>query len=232
MSAPAPDTGTSRPRAPERRSRGDGPALLILAALTYLPLLLARRGRLDADTKQYLYLDPGGLLGSAANLWNRRVSGGTVTHQNIGYLWPMGPYYWVTNTLGIPDWIAQRLWMGSIMFAAAAGAYWLFRSLWRDRTAAVVGGLAYGLSPFVLGHVTGQSALLLPFAALPWLIVAVRNALRADPWRWAAVFALVTATAGSLNGSSIFFVLFGACLWIPIGKNNSLISPAVTKNIN
>jgi len=195
--------------------RGDGVALAVLAAITYLPLLVTNRGRLNADTKLYLYLDPGGLWSSAADLWNDRVSGGTVTHQNIGYLWPMGPYYWLTDVLGVPDWLAQRLWMGTIMFAAAAGAYWLFRSLWQDQRGATVGAVVYGISPFVLGHITGQSALLLPFAALPWLIVAVRNALRADPWRWAAVFALVTTTAGSLNGSSIFFVLFGAVLWIP-----------------
>ena len=202
-------------RAPSGWRRGDGVALGILAALTYLPLFLANWGRLDSDTKQYLYLDPGGLLASAPHLWNRQVSGGTVTHQNIGYLWPMGPYYWLTDILGVPDWVSQRLWMGTIMFAAAAGAYWLFRSLWQDQRAATVGAIVYGVSPFVLGHITGQSALLLPFSALPWLIVAVRNALRADPWRWAAVFALITTTAGSLNGSSIFFVLFGAVLWIP-----------------
>ena len=57
---------------------------------------------------------------------------------------------------------------------ASTGAYFLFRALWGDRRAAVVGGLAYGLSPFVLGHITGQSALLLPFSALPWLISSTR----------------------------------------------------------
>jgi arabinofuranan 3-O-arabinosyltransferase len=196
-------------------ARGDGIAVAILAAVTYVPLFLSHHGTLDADTKQYLYLDPGGLLGSAANLFNTRTAGGTVTHQNIGYLWPMGPYYWVTDRLGFPDWVGQRFWMGTIMFLAAAGAYFLFRSLWGDRRAAVVGALAYGLSPFVLGHITGQSALLLPFSALPWLIIAARNTLRGDPWRWAAVFALITTTAGSLNGSSTLFVIFGAVLWIP-----------------
>ncbi|MFM8305081.1 MAG: alpha-(1-_3)-arabinofuranosyltransferase family protein [Actinomycetota bacterium] len=205
--------GTS-PATP-RWDRRDGVVIGVLALVTYGPLFLTNWGRLAADTKLFLYLDPGNLFAGATRLWNRRVSGGTVTHQNIGYLWPMGPYYWLTDVLGLPDWIAQRLWMGTIMFVAAAGAYWLFRSLWSDRRGAAVGAVVYGVSPFVLGHITGQSALLLPFSALPWLIVAVRNALRADPWRWAAVFALVTATAGSLNGSSIFFVLFGAVLWIP-----------------
>jgi arabinofuranan 3-O-arabinosyltransferase len=210
-------TATARPDGHARSGpdRRDGLALAILAAVAYVPLFLSHHGRLNADTKLYLYLDPARLLRSAPNLWNPRWSGGTVTHQNIGYLWPMGPYYRVADALGVPDWAAQRCWLASILFAAAAGAYWCFRSLWRDRWAAVAGGLVYGLSPFVLGHITGQSALLLPFAALPWLVWAVRNALRADSWRWAAVFALVTTTAGSLNGSSIFFVLTGAMLWIP-----------------
>src|SRR5436305_240321 len=80
---------------------------------------LSRHGRVVADIKQYPYLDPGGLLGSAAKIWNPRYSGGTVTHQNIGYLWPTGPYYWLTDALGIPTWVAQRFWFGSILFAAA-----------------------------------------------------------------------------------------------------------------
>ena len=193
----------------------DGLVAALIAAVAYIPLFLTHWGELNADTKLYLYLDPAGLLRSAPNLWNESWSGGTVTHQNIGYLWPMGPYYLLTDWLGMPDWIAQRLWLGSILFAAAMGAYVCFRSLWRERWSATTGAFAYGLSPFVLGHITGQSALLLPFVALPWLLWAVRNALRANPWRWAASAALITTTAGALNGSSILFVLAGVMLWIP-----------------
>ena len=169
----------SRPALALESRQGDAIALTVLAFLTYVPLFLTHRGRLNADTKQFLYLDPGRLLETAPNLWNLRVSGGTITHQNIGYLWPMGPYFWIGHLLGVPDWVTQRLWMGTIMFAAAAGAYFLFRSLWGDRKAATIGALVYGLSPFVLGHITGQSVLLLPVSALPWLIICVRNALRA-----------------------------------------------------
>ena len=85
---------------------------------------LLRRGRLRAaarsphrgwsvaDTKSYLYLDPGGLSTRAWSMWDPNIGVGTVTHQNIGYLWPMGPWFWAFEQLGVPDWVAQRLWLG------------------------------------------------------------------------------------------------------------------------
>ena len=41
----------------------------------------------------------------------------------------MGPFFWLADALGCPDWIAQRLWLGTISLAAALGARWLFRRL-------------------------------------------------------------------------------------------------------
>lgn len=202
-------------RPPQERLRG-ALDVAILAAVTLLPQLLGGRGRLNADTKQYLYLDPGELLERARNLWDPAVGGGTVTHQAIGYLWPMGPYYWVTDQLGLAPWVAQRLWIGGIQLVAALGALALFRHLTARHPAQVVGAALYGLSPFVLGHVTGQSGLLLPFAALGWLVWAMAKAVERGGWRWPAVFALVVTSCASLNGSSVFFVVLGATLWVPV----------------
>ena len=61
-------------------------------------------------------------------MWDPHIGMGTVTHQNIGYLFPMGPYYWVLDKLGVPDWVAQRLWLGSILFFAALGVLYLLRT--------------------------------------------------------------------------------------------------------
>lgn len=187
----------------------------ILASITLLPQLLGGRGRLNADTKQYLYLDPGDLLERARHLWDPAVGGGTVTHQAIGYLWPMGPYYWVTDQVGIPSWAAQRLWIGGIQLVAALGVLILFRHLGAGRVARLAGAALYGLSPFVLGHVTGQSGLLLPFAALGWLVWAMAHAVARGGWRWPAVFALIVTSCASLNGSSVFFVVLAATMWVP-----------------
>src|SRR5205085_1521539 len=82
----------------------------VLALVAYVPLLLTAPGKVGADTKQYLYLDPARLLTQAPSMWDPNVGMGTVTHQNIGYLLPMGPWYRFFDLVGVPDWIAQRLW--------------------------------------------------------------------------------------------------------------------------
>ena len=57
---------------------------LVLAVVAYIPLLANDVGRVAADTKAYLYLDPGRLLARAPYMWQPEVALGTVTHQNIG----------------------------------------------------------------------------------------------------------------------------------------------------
>lgn len=199
-----------------RRRRIGGTDALVLAALTVVPLALGGRGEVNADTKQYLYLSPLDLLDRARVLWDSRVGGGAVTHQAVGYLWPMGPYYALTDALGLPDWLSQRLWVGGLQLTAALGALALFRHLLPRSWVQVPAAALYGLSPFVLGLVTGQSALLLPFAALGWLVLTMALAVEAPlSWRPPAAFALIVATCGSLNGSSVFFVVLAAVLWVP-----------------
>ena len=103
-----------------------------LALVAYVPLLLTHRGMVGADTKTYLYLDPSRLLAKAPYLWDSGTGLGTVTHQTLGYLFPMGPYYWLMEQLGLPDWVAQRIWLGTILFAAGAGVLFLMRTMgWR-----------------------------------------------------------------------------------------------------
>ena len=108
-----------------RRRRRPAPADVAvwagLAVISYLPSFLTQPGKIAADTKQYLYLDPGRLIQSAISMWDPDVGAGTVTHQNIGFLFPMGPYYWLVAEAHIPIWIGQRFWMGSLFLAAGTG---------------------------------------------------------------------------------------------------------------
>lgn len=205
-----PATQTQRRPWSDRRP---SPGVLLLLAVSYIPLLLTKPGKVGADTKTYLYLDPGRLLSRAPYMWDPNIGLGTVTHQNIGYLWPMGPYYFVMDALGLPDWVAQRLWMGSIIFAAGMGVRWMLRELnWRG-TGVTVAAFAYALSPYILEYAARISVILLPFAGLPWLIGLAVRCLRRKDWASPAVFALVTLTVGGVNATSLVLVMVGPILW-------------------
>ena len=98
---PAVDGGPEpEPRAPGW-VRAAGFALLAL--LAYVPVLRSSPGRVAADTKTYLTLDPSRLLSRAWSMWDPNIGLGTVTHQNIGYLFPMGPFFWLGQAVGLPD---------------------------------------------------------------------------------------------------------------------------------
>ena len=194
--------------------RGPDPGTWLLAALAYIPLLATHPGMVGADTKTYLYLNPGKLLSRAPFLWDPGVGLGTVTHQNIGYLFPMGPYYAVMDWLGIPDWISQRLWMGSIIFLAGLGVRALLKTLdWKGR-GTTVASIAYALSPYLLHYIYKHSVILLPFTALPWLLTFLIRSLREGGWKYPALFALVTLASGGVNATSLILVMVGPLVWV------------------
>jgi arabinofuranan 3-O-arabinosyltransferase len=187
---------------------------LALAATVYLPLLLTAPGRVGADTKTYLYLDPGRLLAGAPSMWDPGVGLGTVTHQNIGYLWPIGPYYWLADLLGVPDWVAQRFWTGTILVAAGLGVRFMLRTMGQEGPHVTAATFCYALTPYVLTLSARLSVILLPYAGLPWLLGLTVTALRHRRWREPAAFALVVATIGSVNATALILVGVAPILWI------------------
>ena len=189
-------------RALRRRLREAVPTFL-LGAVIYIPLLFTKPGKISADTKSYLYLDPGRMLGRAVSMWDPNIGMGTVTHQNIGYLWPIGPYYWLAQALGLPDWVAQRLWLGSILFLAGVGVRYLLYTLGQRGPHVTAATFVYALTPYVLTLAARISIILLPYAGLPWLIAFTVLALRRGGWRYPALFALTVATIGSVNATAL-----------------------------
>jgi arabinofuranan 3-O-arabinosyltransferase len=204
------DTFTSRFSARTQRVLG----YVALALLAYVPPLLSSPGKVAADTKTYLYLNPGRLMARALSMWDPHVAMGTVTHQTIGYLFPMGPYYWALEGLGVPAWVAQRLWLGSLLFFAALGVLYLFRTFDMRGPGIVVAALAFMCTPYVLDYSARISVLLLPWAALPWMIGLIRKALRDGGWRYPALFAIVVQIVGGVNATALIFAGVGPVLWI------------------
>ncbi len=213
-----------------RRNWGYWATIAIPAVLTYVPLLLTQPGEVGADTKTYLYLNPGKVLAEAPYVWNSQIGMGTVTHQYIGYLWPMGPFYWVFQQLGVADWIAQRIWLGTLVLAAGLGVRYLCRTLgWGEDEGAdgadarlgraawggiLVASLAYMFSPYLLEYAARISVILLPWAALPWMIALTAKAVRHGGWRYPALFALVVLTVGGINATALLMIGTGPLLYV------------------
>jgi arabinofuranan 3-O-arabinosyltransferase len=188
--------------------------LLTLLAVSYIPILLTQPGKVSADTKTYLFLNPGEVLAEAPSLWSSSFGAGTVTHQYIGYLWPMGPYFWLMETLGFPDWIAQRLWWGSLVFLAAYGTYRLGRALGIHHNYAFLAALLYGLSPYGLHYLARLSGILLPWVGFPWLLLCLIRVRQQPGWKWPARAALVIGTIGTVNATTLFFIILGLAIWL------------------
>jgi arabinofuranan 3-O-arabinosyltransferase len=231
--------GTGAGRSGHPRGPGRHLELLVLAALAFVPLLVVDRGVVTSDTKTYLYLDPARFLGQVASQWYPTVALGTVTHQYVGYLFPMGPYYALAAAIHVPTWIAQRVWLGAILFAAGAGVVYLCRTLGVRRPGSLVAALAFMLSPYLLQYSGRISVILMPWAALPWLVAFTVRALGQrqrrmqhqrrgpapgagagagaaglDAWRYPALFALVVALSSGINASSVLYVVLGPLLWL------------------
>ena len=188
--------------------------IAVAVAVAYGPLLASSPGLVGADTKTYLYLDPGRLMGQASVLWDADRALGTVTHQNIGFLWPMGPFYWFLDTLGTPDWVAQRLWVATLLAAAGLGVRYLLRTLGFEGRGLLIAMLAYELSPYALNYAARISAVLLPWAGLGWLIGLTVRSARTGGWRHPALFALTVVTVGSVNATSLALAGLGPVLWL------------------
>lgn len=186
----------------------------LLAVLAYLPAFTSAPGRMPADSKLYLYLDPGRFLGDAASTFDPRQFAGWVPHQHVAYLWPTGPWYWLFDLLAVPDWIAHRLWLGTLLLAAGLGVRWCARLLGLGAAPALVAALAYQLSPYVLPYVSRTSVMLLPWAGLGWIVGSTVLATRRRTWLWPAVIALVVFTVGAVNATALAMIVPAPVLWL------------------
>ena len=187
----------------------------LLAAIAYLPALLTKPGRMPSDTKLFLYLDPARLIADAPYTWDTRQFGGWVPHQTIAYLWPQGPWYWVFDRLGAPDWVAHRLWIGTLLFLAALGVYWAARLLGLAKSGALVAAVVYQLSPYILPYVSRTSAMLLPWAAVGWLVgLTIRAATSDRRWRHPALIALVLVSCSAVNATAVLMIAPAPILWL------------------
>jgi arabinofuranan 3-O-arabinosyltransferase len=197
-----------------RHASGQRLGVLALALLAYIPALVAAPGRMPSDTKLYLYLNPGRLISDAPYTWDNRQFAGWVPHQTVTYLWPSGPWYWLFEQLRVPDWIAHRLWIATLLFVGGLGVRWAARNLGLAGAGAITAAFVYQLSPYILPYLSRTSLMLLPWASVGWLVgLTIRSATRSK-WRDPAIFALVILTVGSPNATALAMIAPAPILWL------------------
>jgi arabinofuranan 3-O-arabinosyltransferase len=197
------------------RSRTTWLAVALLAALAYVPALASSPGKMPADTKLYLYLNPARLISDAPYTFDARQFAGWVPHQVIAYLWPQGPWFWLGDTVRLPDWVVHRLWIGTLMFLAGGGVLWLCRRRFGlGVLASLAAALVYQLSPYLLPYISRTSAMLLPWAGLGWLVGLTMGAALRTRWRDASLAALVVVSIGAVNATAIMMIIPGPLLWL------------------
>ncbi len=203
------------PASDEARSR-TGLRLLAASALLLAACVVQDAGRMVADTKLDLVVDPATSLARALTLWDPTGAFGQVGNQTYGYLWPMGPFFLLGEALGVPGWLVQRLWQALVLVVAFQGAARLARALGtRGDTALLVTGFAYALSPRLLTTVGPISIEAWPSAVAPWVLLALVHGSRQGSARRAAIAAgLAVGMVGGVNAAATFAVIPLGVVWL------------------
>ncbi len=189
---------------------------LVLAALAFV----TAPGRIMGDTKADLVLAPGAFLARALHMWEPAGWFGQVQNQAYGYLFPMGPFFWLGNLIQAPPWIIQRAWWALLLVVAFLGMVKLCGVLGvGSPTARLIGGFAFALSPRMLSIVGASSIELWPSALAPWVLVPLAIGLkRGHPRLMAAYSALAVVAVGGVNAAATSAVL-------PLGVLLVLMAP-------
>ena len=205
----------ARPPAPQPRPAWRARVLAVCLALVTLAFL-QDPGRISADTKLDLTVNPWGFLGRSLRLWDPDGFFGQLQNQAYGYLWPMGPFFGVGQSLGLPDWVVQRLWWSVLLVTAFLGMYLLMRALRvGDGWPQILAGLAYALAVRPQSGLGAISVEIWPMAVAPWVLLPlVRAATRGNVARAAALSALAVLMAGGVNAVAAGAVLPLALWWL------------------
>ncbi|WP_426574109.1 alpha-(1-_3)-arabinofuranosyltransferase domain-containing protein [Aquihabitans sp. McL0605] len=218
VAAPAPpappesdDAGSHRgpPRAdrPPRVHRGEATFLVIGAVLLAWAVIGTRWGVFTPDTRPDLYQHPAAFLRSAVQAWVGGSSGLGQGNFNAGAA-PVGAVVWVIRAFGASPWMAVRVWRLLVLLLGAWGIRRYLGVLMGRRLSAqarVLATVFWVVNPYVI--VAGSTTpILLPYALLPWTLLAFIRATRAPTsWRWPALFALGFFAQTGLNAGVVPF---------------------------
>lgn len=205
----------ARARARRRDRRRERWTLVVLGAVLVAVTFANSWGQFAPDTKPDLYFAPGRFLNGTLSAWLPDLGQAGRGNFNTGMA-PVAVVIYVLRALGLAPWVAVRVWRLGFLFLAAWGIRRYFHDLMDGhtnrlgRTAVTV---LYVANAFVItqGNTTPE---LLPYALLPWLLLAHRRSMAAPrSWRRAALFALAFFAMTGMNAGVVplFLVLAVPC---------------------
>lgn len=190
-------------------------ACLLLTALTFT----TSPGRIIADTKIDMAVDPARFLHRALHLWDP-AQFGQLQDQAAGYFFPMGPFFELGKLALLPGWVTQRLWMSAVDCAALLGVVRLSRRFGIGTDGSrLIAGLAYALSPAALSMLGILSSEYLPAAMLPWILLPLVRAVQERAGalgmlRAAAQSAVAVALCSGINAAAVAAVLVPPAIYL------------------
>ncbi len=196
--------------------------------LAVLPFVTAP-GRIIADTKLDLAINPAAFLARALNLWDPQQFG-QLQDQAVGYLFPMGPFFYLGKLAALQPWVIQRLWISAVAVTAFLGVVRLAGRLGIGTSwTRVAAGCAYALSPAGLTLIGGLSAEFLPAAMLPWILIPLVDATRGGRRGIAAArSAAAVGLCGGVNAAATVAVLIPAVLYV-LTMSQPAVGPPVPR---
>jgi len=146
-------------------------ALIVLAAND--------RGRMIFDTKLGVDIDAARFYARLWPLWNPLEWFGTLQDQYIGYAIPMGPFFLIGQTLHMPIWFIERLWLSLIIAAGFWGMTRLAAALRiGSESSRLLAGVVFVLWPTFTIVIGSTSAAALPGLMAPWAVLPLISGLR------------------------------------------------------
>lgn len=190
-------------------------ALFCCVAIT-AAMLAQQPGRLVGDTKLDLVVDPWRFMERSLHLWTPQAYFGGVQNQAYGYLFPMGPFFGIGQSIGLPGWVVQRLWQALLLCVAFLGMRLLSRRMGIGTPLTrLLGSLVFALCPLILAKIGPISSEALPECLAPWVLAPlVGEAARQRPRRAAAASGVAVLCAGGVNAAATLAMLVIPALWL------------------
>jgi arabinofuranan 3-O-arabinosyltransferase len=178
--------------------------LICGAVLGFFVLVLHDAGTTYIDTRPDLYLDPGRLLRECLSAWVPGTGLG-VPNYDVGYL-PSAAVVWAVQALGVEPWLSMRIWRLLLLIVAGWGARRLVADLSTSTDAVgpvarTSAALLYAANPYVVVS-AATTPVMLPYALLPWLLLASRRSF-VSPWTGGAAVGLVVFVMGGMNAGVV-----------------------------